>query len=135
VETRTKKTAGSDFRTPISPFPCLRLVALSCLLLAGARPAVAALDAPADGHWISIGVPANVHLSTVSGGFFLNGSDPGKCANVTPDYFRFDTTQPRWKEMYALILYSAAQGKALECVVASGCGSNEIWTSYCRTSL
>jgi hypothetical protein len=94
----------------------------------------ATLNATGTGQWISIGVPTDVFLGT-NGQFYLRGSDIGSCQSVLPTYFRIDTSQPKWKEMYALLLYTAANQKAIACVVDSGCGTSEVWVSYCNSPL
>lgn len=104
------------------------------MLLLICSDSAATLNASGTGQWISIGVPIEVYLGT-NGDFFLRGSDEGSCQSVQPSYFRFDTSQPKWKEMYALLLYAAANQKAVDCVVDSGCGTAQVWVSYCRTAL
>ena len=94
----------------------------------------ATTNATGPGQWISIGVPSNIWLGT-SGALYLRGTDTGTCQSVLPSYFRFDTSQPRWKEMYALLLYGASNQKAVQCVVDSGCGTDEVWVSYCTSPL
>lgn len=111
----------------------LRFVLMAAMML-GSSDSVATVNATANGQFISIGVPAFVHLGT-NGDFYLNGSDQGMCQSLSPSYFRFDTAQPRWKDMYALLLYAAANQKSIDCVVDSGCGTSQIWVSYCRTAL
>ncbi len=95
---------------------------------------VYALDANNNGGWISLGVPVFMHLGT-DGTFYLNGSDQGSCGGVRPTYFRVDTSAAHWKEFYALVLLSATNGKPMDCPVSSGCGSSEVWVSYCRVPL
>lgn len=106
--------------------------AVMLLLICG--DSAATLNATGTGQWISIGVPTQVHLGT-NGDLYLNGSDQGSCQSVPSGFFRFDTSQPHWKEMYALILYAAANQKSMECTVDSGCGTTYVWVSYCRTAL
>jgi hypothetical protein len=84
--------------------------------------------------WISIGIPQRVHQGT-DGTFYLNGTAPTSCNGVVPDYFRVNTNAPHWKEFYALILYAAANGKSLDCVVQNGCGTSQVWVKYCRVEL
>lgn len=109
----------------------LRLFALCAGLLS---PACQALDAPVNGNWISLGVPSYFHMGT-DGTFYLNGTDQGSCAAVRPQYFRVDTGAPHWKEFYAWLLTMSATKKEMHCVVASGCGSDQVWVSYCRGAL
>lgn len=90
-----------------------------------------ALDAEDNGKWISVGAPRSFHQGT-EGALYLNGDAHGACSGVTPTYIRMDMAQPYFKEFYSLWLYMAAQKKPLDCVVASGCGSNEVWVKYCR---
>jgi hypothetical protein len=87
-----------------------------------------------DGDWISIGVPTIIHQGT-DGQFFLNGTTPTACNGVVPDYFRADMNAPHWKEFYALILYASANNRGIDCVVKSGCGTSQVWVSYCRVYL
>ncbi len=111
----------------------LRPVLMAAMMI-GSADSWATVNATANGQFISIGVPAFVHMGT-NGDFYLNGTDQGMCQNLSPAYFRFDTSQLRWKEMYALLLYAAANQKSVDCVVDTGCGSTEVWVSYCRTAL
>jgi hypothetical protein len=117
------------------------LVVRNCFLaltatvtLLGSGDSSATINATGTGQWISIGVPSDVWLGT-NGQFYLRGTDTGTCQSVLPSYFRIDTSQPKWKEMYALLLYTAANQKAIACVVDSGCGTSEVWVSYCNSSL
>lgn len=116
----------------------LSAVMAAMVLLLSSGDSDATLNASGTGQWISIGVPTYVHLGTnggTNGDFYMNGSDQGSCQSVTPSHFRFDMSQPHWKEMYALLLYAAANQKSLECTVDSGCGTTYVWVSYCRTPL
>lgn len=108
--------------------------ALLAAMMVGSPDSRATVNATGNGQFISIGVPVFVHMGT-NGDFYLNGSDQGMCQSLSPTYFRFDTSQPRWKEMYALLLYAAANQKSIDCVVDSGCGSSQVWVSYCRSAL
>ena len=93
-----------------------------------------ALDGHADGAWISLGVPNHSHFGTETN-IYLKGSNMGRCAGVRPNYFRINQSGPNANAFFSLILYSAAQGKALDCVVDSGCGSDQVWVKYCRGAL
>lgn len=107
---------------------------LMAAIMVSSADSDATVHATANGQFISIGVPASVHMGT-NGDFFLNGTDLGMCQSLYPSYVRFDTSQPRWKEMYALLLYAATNQKSVDCVVDSGCGTSQVWVSYCRTVL
>jgi len=93
-----------------------------------------ALDAPSNGSWLSLGVPSYIHMGT-DGAFYLNGTDQGSCAGVRPQHFRVDTSAPHWKEFYAWLLTMSATKREMHCVVSNGCGSDEVWVSYCRGTL
>jgi len=110
------------------------LALTATLVLLSSGDSLATVNATGPGQWISIGVPSDVWLGT-NGSFYLRGTDTGSCQSVLPSYFRIDTSQPKWKEMYALLLYTAANQKAIACVVDSGCGSSEVWVSYCTSPL
>lgn len=105
-----------------------------CFSFVLANTALSSTNAAQNGGWISVGIPSFMHLGT-QGAFYLNGTDQGTCGGVQPTYFRFDTNQPHWKEMYALIQVSSANERPMDCVVDSGCGTTEVWVSYCRTPL
>lgn len=109
----------------------LLLLALWAGLLS---PPCHALDASVNGEWISLGAPSYLHMGT-DGEFYLNGTDQGSCAGVRPQYFRVDTSAPHWKEFYAWLLTMSATRKEMHCVVRSGCGSDQVWVSYCRGAL
>ena len=94
----------------------------------------ATTNATQNGGWISVGVPADMFVGS-AGHFYLVGNDMGSCASTAPTYIRSDMNQPRWKELYAFILYASAQQKPLSCVVESGCGTTELWVTYCRAPL
>jgi len=81
---------------------------------------VSALDAPANGKWISIGVPNYIH-NGVDGSFYLQGNNQGHCQNVRPGYFRVDMDQPHFDEFYSWLLLMSAQKQPIDCVAASGC--------------
>jgi hypothetical protein len=110
-----------------------RLVLMAAMMI-GSTDAGATVNATANGQFMSIGVPSIVHQGT-NGDFYLQGTDQGMCQSLMPTYFRFDTSRPHWKEMYALLLYAASNQKSMDCVVDSGCGTSEVWVSYCRTAL
>jgi hypothetical protein len=93
-----------------------------------------AYDAAGNGEWMTMGVPRQVHQGS-QGDFYLTGNAMAKCANVTPNYIRINMSDSHWKEMYALILFAAAQGLSIECVIDSGCGGTQVWVTYCRTLL
>ena len=98
-------------------------------------PVAWGLDAHGNNNgWISLGTPSYIHMGT-NGVFYLNGDDEGRCAGVKPQYFRVDMNRPHFKEFYGWMLTMQAQDKSLECMVEDGCGSNEVWVSYCRGSL
>lgn len=109
-------------------------LSIAALCVAGVIPPASAYDAVANGEWMTVGFPRQVHQGT-RGDFYLTGSAMGKCANVTPNYVRMNMSEPNWKEMYALILYAASQQLSLDCVVDSGCGGTQVWVTYCRTML
>lgn len=111
-----------------------RKLPLIALLAALLPPPCHALDAAANGNWISLGVPSYLHMGT-DGRFFVNGTDQGSCAAVRPQYFRVDTSAQHWKEFYAWLLTMSATQKEMHCVVDSGCGSDQVWVSYCRGTL
>ncbi|QMV15445.1 hypothetical protein [Vibrio spartinae] len=91
-----------------------------------------ALDAQGNGNgWISLGVPNYIHMGT-DGRFYLNGTHQGQCAGVRPQYFRLNMDKPHFKEFYSWLLSMQVQKKSLDCVVDSGCGSDQVWVSYCR---
>lgn len=98
---------------------------------------VNALDADGNSNgWISLGVISFIHMGTDGdGNFHLNGTDQGKCAGVTPQYFRVDMNLSHFKEFYAWLLTMQAQGKSIDCSVDSGCGTSQVWVRYCRGSL
>lgn len=104
------------------------------LLFAFATVAFASMDATQNGGWISIGIPNYMHLGT-DGTFYLNGTDQGMCAGVRPSYIRFNTGKDHWKEMYVMIQVAAANDRPMDCVIDTGCGTSELWVSYCRTPL
>ena len=110
------------------------LAAVAAAMLLSSGESGATVNATGNGQFISIGVPSFVHLGT-NGDFYLNGTDQGMCTSLSPTYFRFDTSQLHWKEVYALLLYAAANQKSVDCVVDSGCGTSQVWVSYCRTAL
>ncbi len=93
-----------------------------------------AVDAEQNGKWISLGVPNYIHQGT-DGRLYLNGDAQGRCAGVKPTYFRVDLSKEHAKEFYSLLLFMTAQKKPLVCVVDSGCGSTQVWVSYCRGAL
>ena len=93
-----------------------------------------ALNAVSNGKWISLGTPSFIHQGT-DGRLYLNGTNQGQCSGVKPTYFRVDMSKPHFKEFYSLLLTLSAQKKSLDCIVDSGCGSNQVWVSYCRGKL
>jgi hypothetical protein len=111
----------------------LRFVLVAAMVIASGDSG-ATVNATGNGQFLSIGVPSYVHLGT-NGDFYLQGTDQGTCQSLQPTYFRIDTSQAHWKEMWALLLYSSANQKSLDCVVDSGCGTTQVWVSYCRTAL
>jgi hypothetical protein len=112
----------------------LRNLLAAGLLLGHVALPAHALDAAADGDWISLGRPKQIHMGT-NGTFYLNGSNQGNCAGVRPQYFRVDMSAPHWKEFYAWMLTMSATQGVMDCRVASGCGSAEVWVNYCRGTL
>lgn len=112
----------------------VRKLSVILMMLLSAHLAHATRDAPADGEWISFGVPTRLNVGT-QGHFYMLGSDQGACNGTTPTYFRVDMSKDHWKEFYAMVLYASAQGKSLECVVVSGCGTSEVWVEYCTMVL
>lgn len=112
----------------------IREILAGVLLLGQLLAPAQALDAPADDHWISLGRPSQFHMGT-NGTFYLNGPNQGSCAGVRPQYFRVDTSAPHWKEFYAWLLTMSATQGVMDCRVASGCGSAEVWVNYCRGAL
>ena len=117
-----------------------RYLAFATLALVAMLPASATIDGTGPNTWISVGIPYQTHQGTLgappaTGDFYLTGTDHGRCNNVRPDYFRFDMSQPHWKEMYAGLLYAAANEKPIDCVVDSGCGTTQVWVSSCRIPL
>lgn len=113
----------------------MRKLIVSFLLVFVPVTQVLALDAEGNGSgWISLGVPKHIHIGS-DGRFFLNGTNEGKCGGVSPRYFRLDMSKPHFKEMYSWLLTMSAQGKPLDCVVDTGCGSDQVWVSYCRGAL
>lgn len=109
---------------------------LTCLamLLVAVVPASATIDGTGTNTWISVGVVTRFHMGS-TGDMYMEGNDQGRCNNVRPDYFRMDMSQPTFKEMYAALLVSSANGTAVDCVVDSGCGTNQVWVHYCRIPL
>ncbi|CCO47440.1 hypothetical protein VIBNISOn1_30134 [Vibrio nigripulchritudo SOn1] len=93
-----------------------------------------AINANSNGEWIRLGVPSYVHIGT-DGRFFLNGTSQGSCANKRPTYFRMDMNKPHFEKTYSWLLMMSTQSKPIDCVVDSGCGSSEVWVSYCRGPL
>jgi len=93
-----------------------------------------ALDAPGNGHWISLGTPNKIHMGT-EGAFYLQGDNQGTCAATKPVYFRIDMSKPYFDQLYSWLLLMSAQKKPLDCVVVSGCGSTQVWVEYCRGPL
>ena len=112
---------------------CIKVMIVG-LFVANLAPSAQAQDGGANGDWMTLGVPRHVHQGSL-GAFYLTGAAMGKCANVTPQYARFNMNDSHWKEMYALILYAASQGLSVDCIVDSGCGGLEVWVTYCRTLL
>jgi len=104
------------------------------LTLVASIPATATIDGTGPNTWISIGVPLRLHQGS-DGLFYLEGNDHGRCNNVRPTYFRFDMTKPTWKEMYSSLMLASVNEKPIDCVVDSGCGTDQVWTSYCRIPL
>ena len=111
-----------------------KILLLSVLVLVAAIPASATIDGTGPNTWISVGTPTRFHIGS-TGDFYLEGTDQGRCNNVRPDYFRFDMSQPPWKEVYAALLVASNNGTAVDCVVDSGCGTNQVWVHYCRIPL
>lgn len=109
-------------------------ISMAALCAAWLIAPASAYDGSANGEWMTVGFPRQVHQG-MRGDFYLTGSAMGRCANVTPDYVRMNMSEANWKEMYALILYAASQKLSLDCVVDSGCGSSQVWVTYCRTLL
>ena len=92
-------------------------------------------NAEANGKgWISLGVPSYIHIGT-QGAFYLNGTDQGSCAGVTPRYFRIDMSAPYFKEFYSWLLTMQAINKPIHCAVERGCGTDQVWVHYCRGPL
>jgi hypothetical protein len=110
------------------------LLWLSLVVFLLASVSRATTNATQNGDWISVGVPADMFVGS-AGDFFLVGNDMGSCASTVPAYIRSDMNQQHWKELYAFFLYAHAQQKPLMCVVASGCGTNQVWVTYCRAPL
>jgi hypothetical protein len=96
--------------------------------------ALPATNAANNGDWISVGVPNNMFVGS-AGHFYMTGNDMGSCAATKPTYLRANMTATYWKELYTLFLYSHSQQKTLMCTVDTGCGSSEVWISYCRAAL
>ncbi|GLQ76322.1 hypothetical protein [Vibrio penaeicida] len=92
------------------------------------------VNSSSNGGWISLGVPSYVHIGS-DGRFFLNGSNQGTCSGTKPTYFRMDMNKPHFNKMYSWLLTMSTQGKSIDCVIDSGCGTNEVWVSYCRGPL
>jgi hypothetical protein len=99
-----------------------------------APPLAIALDAQENGQWLSMGSPAYFHMGT-DGRMFVTGSNHGSCAGIKPNYFRFDMSEPHFKEFYSWMLMASTTGKTFDCVVDKGCGSAQVWTRYCRGSI
>jgi hypothetical protein len=91
-------------------------------------------QALADAQWMNVGVPTQVWLGT-NGDFFMKGSENDTCNVVSPSYYRVDTNAQHWKDFWGFILYMAAQNKPLRCTVDKGCGTSEVWVSYCTGPL
>jgi hypothetical protein len=108
-----------------------KLLAISVLALAATLPAAATIDGTGPNTWISVGVPIRLHIGS-TGDFYLEGNDHGRCNNVRPDYFRFDMSQPHFKDVYAALLVASTNGMAVDCVVDSACGTSQVWLHYCR---
>jgi hypothetical protein len=103
---------------------------LLAAVLVVSAPAFATRNASANGEWISFGVPTRINVGS-TGAFYMMGNDMGSCASTTPVYVRSDMEQPHWKEFYAMVILAQANQRPMECLVASGCGSNEVWVTYC----
>ena len=127
-----KETSGSDLYVYKEITMIKKITgALLCLVVS---INTYALDAQANGQWISLGVPNYIHQGT-DGRLYLNGDDQGSCGGVKPTYFRVDLNKAHSKEFYSLLLFMTAQKKPLLCAVESGCGSTQVWVSYCRGAL
>ena len=109
-------------------------LSLYILLLISLATAASTLDAHKDGEWISLGQPKYFHMGT-DGRFYLNGTHQGSCAGVRPIHFRVDMSAPYFDKFYSWTLYMAAQKKRMDCVIKSGCGTEQVWVDYCRGSI
>ena len=110
-----------------------RALAITALALSFGFASQAEINATAAGQWISIGIPSRMNVGT-TGQFYLIGNDHGTCAGQPVTYFRFDMNGTRWKEVYALLLAAAASQKYIQCVVETGCGTTEVWATYCSVT-
>lgn len=112
-----------------------RLALSLCLTLLMSTSAWAQ-NGNANGDWVGLGVPTDVHMSTTGDGkLHLRGNAMGTCAGVKPAYFRLDMNKPHSYMMYSAILNAANNGKAMRCVVTAGCGSSQVWFEYCYMPL
>lgn len=105
---------------------CMILMMLSLTSYAG--------DVSKDGEWINIGVVNYIHIGT-KGEFYMNGSNHDSCAGVRPTHFQVNMSNTYFKEFYGWILMMSQTKKPIQCVVASGCGTGNIWVEYCRGGL
>lgn len=76
-----------------------------------------------------------MNVGSAPGYFYMMGSDQGSCGAVMPTYFRSDMSATYWKEFYTMVILANTQQRPMECVVASGCGTNEVWVTYCTVDL
>lgn len=106
---------------------CAAIIALGVM-----TPSVvnATRNGNANGDWISMGIPTRINVGS-TGLFYMSGNDHGTCGSTATTYLRSDPSKPYFKEFYAMIVLAQANQRPLECIVESGCGTSEIWVTYC----